>query len=62
MSFCVTGGDEWELVAKELGLSQAVIRFLHKRILNQFEAVLVFIAKQRHVTAKCGFPVLADVL
>lgn len=68
--FCVTGGDEWKVVAEALGLSPREIRFLAKRVLNPFDAVLAFTCKQRLLTvgelydllSECGFPMIADVL
>lgn len=70
MSFCVTGGEEWKLVAEELGLTPQEIRFLDKRTLNPMDAVLNFSTRQHHITVgdlydlliRCGFPVVADVL
>ena len=67
---CVTGGDEWKVVAEALGLTQAEIRFLDNRTLNPLDAALAFIAKQRCITvgdlydvlAECGCPVTADLL
>ena len=68
-SVCVIGGDEWKLVAEELGLTQQEIRFLDKRTLNPLDAALAFVAKQRHITvgdlydllSECGFPAIADL-
>jgi len=70
VSFCVTGGEEWKLVAEVLGLTLQEIHFLDLRALNPMDAVLNFITTQRHITVgdlydlliRCGFPVVADVL
>ena len=70
MFFCVSGGEEWKVVAEALGLTPPEIRFLDNRTLNPFDAALAFIARQRCITVgylydvlkECGFPVLADVL
>ena len=64
----VVGGEEWKLVAEALGLTPQEIRFLDNRTLNPLDAVLAFIAKQRHITvgdlydklSECGLPVIAD--
>jgi len=66
---CVVGGEEWKLVAEELGLTPKEIRFLDKRTLNLLDAALTFVAKQRHITvgdlydllSECGFPLIADL-
>jgi len=66
---CVVGGEEWKLVAEELGLTPKEIRFLDKRTLNPLDAALTFVAKQRHITvgdlydllSECGFPLIADL-
>ncbi len=67
---CVIGGHEWKVVAEGLGLTPQEIRFLDNRTMNPLDAVLAFIAKQRHITvgelydllSKSGFPVQADLL
>ena len=68
--FCVTGGDEWKVVAEALGMTPSEIRFLDKRFLNPFEEVLAFSCQRRLLTvgelydllSECGFPMIADVL
>ena len=68
--FCVTGGDEWKLVAEALGMTPSEIRFLDKRCLNPFEGVLEYICQQRLLTvgdlydllSELGFPMIADLL
>lgn len=68
LTFDLSGGPEWEVVAEGLGLTPTEIRFLNSRTLNPFDAALSFIAKQRHITVgnlydllnKLGFPVIAD--
>ena len=70
MSLCVTGGEEWKVVAEALGLTPAEIRFLDNRSLNPLDAALGFIARQRCITVgdlydllnERGFPVIADLL
>lgn len=70
LSFCVTGGEEWKVVAEALGLTPSEIRFLDKRTLNPLDAALCFVARQRYITVgdlydllnKHGFPVIADFL
>lgn len=70
MSFCLTGGDEWTLVAEALGLNPREIRFLDRRTLNPMDVALAFVAKQRHITVgdmydlllRCGFAFIADLL
>ena len=72
LSFCVTGREEWKLVAEALGLTSSEIRFLDKRTLNPrpLDAALCFVARQRYITVgylydllnKHGFPVIADFL
>jgi len=70
MFFCVTGGEEWKVVAEALGLTPPEIRFLDNRTLNPLDAALAFIARQRCVTVgelydlvnERGFPVIADLL
>ena len=63
---CFTGGDEWEIVAERLGLSQAHIRCFDKRFPNPFEIALrccqLTVGKLYDVLVECGFPVLADLL
>ena len=66
----VAGGEDWKLVAEELGLTPQEIRYLDRRTLNPCEAVLAFISSQRDVSVgalydglnKCGLPVTADIL
>lgn len=65
------GGEEWKLVAANLGLTPDEIRFLDNRTLNPAEAMLAYIASTypqvtvRHlydVLTACKLPVLADLL
>lgn len=66
---CVIDGDEWKLVAEELGLTPQEIRFLDKRTLNPLDSALAFVAKRRHITvghlydllSECGFPAIDDL-
>jgi len=66
---CVTGGEEWKLVAEALGLTPEEIRFLDNRTLNPLDAALAFVAKQRNINvgelydllSECGFPAIADL-
>ena len=70
MSFCVTGGEEWKVVAEALGLTPSEIRFLDHRTLNPFDAVLANTCRRRLLTVgelydlliEHGFPVIADLL
>ena len=67
---CVTGGEEWKMVAEALGLTPSEIRFLDHRVLNPFDAVLTSTWHQRRLTvgelydllSERGFPVIADLL
>ena len=67
----VAGGDEWKVLAAELGLKQHEIRYLdNRRILNPCDALLAHIANQGYRSVgflyntliKCKFPVVADLL
>lgn len=68
--FCVTGGDEWMLVAEALGMTPSEIRFLDKRTLNPSEVALAHTCQQRLLTvgdlydllSELGFPMIADLL
>lgn len=70
LSVCVTGREEWAVVAQALGLTPSEIRFLDKRTVNQFDAALGFAVRQRYITVgdlydllnKHGLPVIADFL
>ena len=70
LSIIVAGGDKWKLVAEKLGLNNEEIRFLDERNTNPVDALLGFIANQRHmsvgelyqVICDCGIPVIADKL
>ena len=69
-SIYVVGGEEWKLVAEELGLSPREIRYIDKRVMNPCEAVLAYISRQCSISVgelydrlnKCGLPVTADLL
>ena len=66
----VAGDEKWKLVAEKLGLNNEEIRFLDERNTNPVDALLGFIANQRHmsvgelyqVLCDCGIPVIADKL
>lgn len=68
VSFSLSGGDEWKVVAEKLGLTPRKIRFLDNRTLNPLDAALAFLANQRHINVgslydvliECGYPVVAD--
>ena len=68
--FYVAGGDDWKLVAEELGLKPFEIRFLDKRFLNPAEGALSYVAHKRilkvgdlyDVLAACDLPLIADDL
>ena len=68
--FYVAGGDDWKLVAEELGLNPAEIRFLDNRTRNPADVTLSYVANQRVLTvghlydvlAACGLPLIADDL
>ena len=68
--FCVSAGDEWKLVAENLGLNADEIRYLDIRIPNPAEALLSHVAEKRGLTVgelydtliSCDLPVLADKL
>ncbi|XP_020622236.1 uncharacterized protein LOC110059849 isoform X1 [Orbicella faveolata] len=70
LTMALSVGDDWKLVAEELGLNPAEIRFLDNRILNPAEATLSYVAHQRLLTvgdlygvlAACHFPLIADDL
>ena len=64
------GGDEWKIVAEELGLNADEIRYLDNRTQNPCEALLAYIAQHCYrsvgylynVLNKCEFPLVADIL
>lgn len=66
----VAGGDDWKLVAEELGLTPPEIRFLDNRFLNPADAALSYVAHQRVLTVgnlydvltACNLPLIADDL
>ena len=70
VSIYFVGGEEWKLVAEELGLSPREIRYIDKRVMNPCEAVLAYISRQYSISVgelydrlnKCGLPVTADLL
>ncbi|CAH3152273.1 unnamed protein product, partial [Porites evermanni] len=70
LTIALCGGDEWKLVAERLGLDQEKIRFLDNRTLNPADALIGYMANQRHLTVAdlykvlcdCELPVIADTL
>ena len=70
VSFCVTGEEEWKVVAEALGRTPFEIHFLDQRMMNPFDAVLTYTCHQRRLTvgelydllSEHGFPVIADLL
>ena len=70
VSIYFVGGEEWKLVAEELGLSPREIRYIDKRVMNPCEAVLAYISRQCSISVgelydrlnKCGLPVTAELL
>ena len=68
--FCVAGGEEWKLVADNLGLNSDEIRFLDNRTRNPADAVLSYTANGRYLSVgelydvlnDCDLSVLADKL
>ena len=70
VSIYFAGGEEWKLVAEELGLCAREIRFIDKRVMNPCEAVLGYISRQNSMSVgelydrlnKCGLPLVADLL
>lgn len=70
LTFSLSGGDEWKLLAERLGFSQIEIRFLDKRVVNPSEVVLGAVGKHRHLSVgelydtlvDCELPVTADLM
>jgi len=70
LTIALCGGDEWKLVADNLGLNSDQIRFLDNRTRNPADAVLGCIANERYLSVgklydvlnDCELPVLADKL
>ncbi|XP_022804658.1 uncharacterized protein LOC111341884 [Stylophora pistillata] len=66
----LSSGEEWKMVAEELGLKPFEIQFLDKRHKDPFEAVLSFVSQQGPLSVgslydllnKLGYPLMADVL
>ena len=66
----VAGGDDWKIVAEELGFTPLEIRFLDNRAMNPADVALSYVASQRlftvgnlyDVLAGCSFPLIADDL
>ena len=66
----VAGGDDWKIVAEELGLTPLEIRFLDNRAMNPADVALSYVASQRlftvgslyDVLAGCSLPLIADDL
>ena len=69
-SIYFVGGENWKLVAEELGLSSREICYIDKRVINPCEAVLAYISRRCSISVgelydrlnKCGLPVTADLL
>lgn len=67
---CIVGGEEWKVVAERLGLTVIEIRFIDKRVLNPFDAVLDYVSQRSYINVDylydllndCGLPVFADIL
>ena len=63
-------GEEWKLVAEELGVSPREICYIDKRVMNPCEAVLAYISRQHSISVgklydrinKCGLLVTVDLL
>ncbi|XP_027037870.1 uncharacterized protein LOC113666299 [Pocillopora damicornis] len=70
LTFSLSGGDEWKLLAERLGLSQIQIRFLDKRVTNPSDVVLGAVGKHRHLSVReiydtlveCELPAIADLM
>jgi len=68
LTISLSGGDEWKPIAEKLGLNPQEIRYIDKRLLNPFEAVICYVAGRRGLTvgdlydvlSDCGVPRLAD--
>ena len=61
-----SGGEEWKIVADQLGFEDAYIRCFDKRFKNPVELILscsgLRVGKLYDVLVECGFPLLADLL
>ncbi|PFX12664.1 putative serine/threonine-protein kinase roco4 [Stylophora pistillata] len=70
LTFSLSGGEEWKLLAERLGLSQIEIRFLDKRVVNPSDVVLRAVGEHRHLSVgeiydtlvDCELPVFADLM
>ena len=69
--FFFLGRDEWKLFAEKLGLTQAEILYLDKRVLNPCDAALAHSRNQGYINSvgdlydaliECDLPVMADLL
>lgn len=60
------GGEEWKIVADQLGFKDAYIRCIDNRFKNPVELILscsgLRVGKLYDVLVECGFPSLADLL
>lgn len=61
-----SGGEEWKIVADQLGFEDAYIRCIDNRFKNPVELILscsgLRVGKLYDVLVECGFPLLADLL
>ena len=61
-----SGGEEWKIVADQLGFEDAYIRWIDNRFKNPVELILscsgLRVGKLYDVLVECGFPLLADLL
>ena len=61
-----SGGEEWKIVADQLGFEDAYIRCFDNRFKNPVELILscsdLRVGKLYDVLVECGFPLLADLL
>ena len=70
LCFCHLDTDEWMMIAEQLDMTPAEIRFLDKRMLNPFDAALSFVSKWRFISVgllydllnESMLPALADLL
>ncbi|CAH3130597.1 unnamed protein product [Pocillopora meandrina] len=70
LTFYLSGGDEWKVLAERLGFSQIEIRFLDKRVVNPSDVVLGAAGKHRYLSVveiyetlvDCGLPAIADLM
>ncbi|XP_078378622.1 uncharacterized protein LOC144661691 isoform X1 [Oculina patagonica] len=70
LTFSLSGGDEWKLLAERLGLSHIDIRFFEKRVLNPCDVVLGAVGNHRHLSVGevydmlvgCELPAFADIM